>query len=253
MNDKTDTIESFAWSDSELDESFELFNQIEAIPPAAIEKRSMEIIAHELDERGIILVKENEAVIKRVIHATADFDYAEHLVFSDGAVPYAVSLLKNSKPVIITDTNMALAGISKIACKKLGIDSFCFMADEDVARHAEKTGATRASCSIDKAVRIASNNDTSKDGGISFSGRPLIFAAGNAPTALVRLRRLFDAGYVKPALIIGVPVGFVNVAAAKELIIGMNVPYIVARGRKGGSTVAAAIVNALLYKADGER
>lgn len=237
----------------ELYESPERFDQIETISPAAIEKRSMEIISSELDKRGVVLAKENEAVIKRVIHATADFDYADNLVFSDGAVQYAVTLLKNSKPIIITDTNMALAGISKSACKKLGVDSFCFMADDDVAQHASKTGATRASCSIDKAACIASGAYTSKENGISFSGRPLIFAAGNAPTALVRLRQLFDGEYIKPAFIIGVPVGFVNVVAAKELIIGMNVPHIVARGRKGGSTVAAAIVNALLYEADGER
>ena len=139
------------------------------------------------------------------------------------------------KPVIVTDTNMALAGINKTACARLGIETHCFMADEDVREASKQSGLTRAACSVDKMAHLFGN-----------SSRPVIFACGNAPTALVRVRQLHDARLFSPALVIGVPVGFVNVVAAKELILQSEIPHIVARGRKGGSTIAAAIMNALL-------
>lgn len=202
----------------------------EQVLPGEIEKRSFEIITEELGERK--LCPEQEAVIKRVIHTTADFDYADNLTFSDHAVELALEALRQGTP-IVTDTNMGKAGVNKAALKKAGSDVFCFMADEDVAEAARVNQTTRAVASMDKAAAL---------------GRDCIFAVGNAPTALIRLHELVDRGIITPKLIIGVPVGFVNVVQAKELIMSMDVPYIVAKGRKGGSNVAAAICNALLYQ-----
>lgn len=201
---------------------------LETILPEEIEKRSFEIIQGELKKS---LNPALAPIIQRVIHTTADFDYAESLYFSDNAIPAALDALNNGAR-IITDTNMAKAGINKAALKKLGCEALCFMADEDVAAAAHQTGITRAVASINKAVQL--------------EGR-LIFAIGNAPTALIRLHDLINEGHIRPALVIGVPVGFVNVVQSKELIMQLSTPCIVARGRKGGSNVAAAIVNALLY------
>ncbi len=195
----------------------------------AIEARSMEIIESELRTE---IPPENKAVVKRVIHCTADFDYAENLAFSDGAVRKGIEALKNGCTVV-TDTQMARSGINKAALSKLGCDVQCFMSDPDVAEEAKARGCTRARVSMEKATRL---------------GKELIFAVGNAPTALLTLRELIDEGAVSPALVIGVPVGFVNIIEAKEAIMETKVPYIVARGRKGGSNVAAAIVNALMYQ-----
>ena len=140
--------------------------------------------------------------------------------------------------VIVTDTNMGLSGINKKRLSALGGEAFCFMADEDVALQAKEQGTTRAVASMEKAARL-----------YGLQGRPLIFAVGNAPTALVRIYELIEEGLAAPALVIGVPVGFVNVVQSKELILTLeDTPYIVARGRKGGSNVAAAICNALLYQ-----
>ena len=189
----------------------------------------MEIIESELRTE---IPPENKAVVKRVIHCTADFDYAENLAFSDGAVKKGIEALKNGCTVV-TDTQMARSGINKAALSKLGCDVQCFMSDPDVAEEAKARGCTRARVSMEKAARL---------------GKELIFAVGNAPTALLTLRELIDEGAVSPALVIGVPVGFVNIIEAKEAIMETKVPYIVARGRKGGSNVAAAIVNALMYQ-----
>lgn len=189
----------------------------------------MEIIESELRTE---IPPENKAVVKRVIHCTADFDYAENLSFSDGAVRKGIEALKNGCTVV-TDTQMARSGINKAALSKLGCDVQCFMSDPDVAEEAKARGCTRARVSMEKAARL---------------GKELIFAVGNAPTALLTLRELIDEGAVSPALVIGVPVGFVNIIEAKEAIMETKVPYIVARGRKGGSNVAAAIVNALMYQ-----
>ena len=192
----------------------------EKIKPMDIEKRSFEIIT------------ENELVIKRAIHTTADFDYADNLVFSPHAVKIGIEALKGGCD-IVTDTQMAKSGISKATLAKLGGEVHCFMSDPDVAAEARERGVTRALVSMEKAAKLE---------------KPCIFAIGNAPTALIRIRELVDAGELHPALVIGVPVGFVNVVESKELIIESAVPHIVARGRKGGSNVAAAIVNALLYQ-----
>ena len=204
----------------------------EIIKPMEIEKRSFEIISGILEDEGIVLDPETEPVIKRVIHTTADLDYVKNLVFSEHAVRIGVEALKSGCD-IVTDTQMAKAGISKTTLAKLGGEAHCFMADEDVAAEAKRRGVTRAVVSMEKAAGLK---------------KPLIFAIGNAPTALIALDELIKAGRLAPKLIIGVPVGFVNVVESKELIIASNVPHIVARGRKGGSNVAAAIVNAMLYQ-----
>ena len=204
----------------------------EIMKPMEIESRSFEIISGILDERGIALPEENAPVVKRVIHTTADFDYVDNLVFSDRAVQFGIEALKSGCD-IVTDTQMAKAGISKATLAKFGGQVHCFMSDEDVAREAKERGVTRAAVSMEKAARL---------------GKPLIFAVGNAPTALIAIDELMKRNALTPRLIIGVPVGFVNVVESKELIIASSVPYIVARGRKGGSNVAAAIVNALLYR-----
>lgn len=198
--------------------------------PAEIEKRSFEIITAELGARTF--APGVAEVVKRVIHTTADFDYADNLCFSENAVERAKAALA-AGATVVTDTNMALAGISKVTLAKLGGRALCLMADEQVAREAKARGVTRATVSMEHAAHL--------DG-------PLIFAIGNAPTALIRLHELIEEGAVQPALVIGVPVGFVNVVEAKELFLGGKTPYIIARGRKGGSNVAAAIVNALLYQ-----
>ena len=210
----------------------ELKSKIDHLLPEEIEKRSFEIITEELKKKGISLPAEQENITKRVIHTSADFDYADTLVYSKDAVAIAKELIKNGAD-IVTDTNMALAGINKKVLAKLGGQTHCFMADEDVARLAKERGVTRAVASMEKARNIE---------------KPVIFAVGNAPTALIRLYEMIQEGNWHPAFVIGVPVGFVNVEAAKELIMETEVPYIVNRGRKGGSNVAAAICNALLYE-----
>jgi precorrin-8X/cobalt-precorrin-8 methylmutase len=207
-------------------------NKIEVFKPEEIEKRSFEIIAKELSDRKIVLPKEEEPITKRVIHTSADFEYADTLTYSENAVVTAKKLLSEGA-YIVTDTNMALSGVNKKALAKLGGAAYCFMAEEEVAKEAKKRGVTRATVSMEKAAGLE---------------KPVIFAIGNAPTALIRLYELIESGSYKPAFIIGVPVGFVNVEAAKELIMETEVPYIVNRGRKGGSNVAAAICNALLYE-----
>ncbi|MBO4330794.1 MAG: precorrin-8X methylmutase [Oscillospiraceae bacterium] len=204
----------------------------EIIKPADIEKRSFEIITELLGDRK--LDPENESVIKRVIHTTADFDYADNLVFSPGAVSLGMRALRDGCD-IVTDTQMAKAGINKAALERLGGSVHCFMSDEDVAREAKERGVTRAVVSMEKAAALSLK-------------KPCIFAIGNAPTALMRLRELILSSEASAALTIAVPVGFVNVVESKERMLSCSVPYIVARGRKGGSNVAAAICNALLYR-----
>ena len=203
---------------------------IETIRPMDIEKRSFEIITELLGDRQ--LDPENEPVIKRVIHTSADFDYADNLVFSPHAVQIGIDALKSGCD-IVTDTQMARSGINKTILGKLGGEVHCFMSDPDVAAEAKERGVTRAIVSMEHAAKLP---------------KPCIFAIGNAPTALLALHELMNAGKVHPALVIGVPVGFVNVVESKELMIDSDIPHIVARGRKGGSNVAAAICNALLYR-----
>ena len=201
--------------------------------PADIERTSMGIITAELAARGLAVPPENAAVVKRVIHTTADFDYAENLRFTPGAAAAGVAAMR-AGAMVITDTNMALAGITKPGLAKLGGQALCFMADPAVAAAAKAAGSTRAAAAMHRAAR-------------EYPGA--VLAVGNAPTALFSLEALMEAGKLHPALIIGVPVGFVNVVESKERIIeAAAAPYIVSRGRKGGSNVAAAICNAMLYQ-----
>lgn len=211
--------------------------QLENVKPMEIEKRSFEIIGQELKEQGKILQPDTELIVKRCIHTSADFDYADNLAFSPGAVEQALAAIREGAD-IVTDTQMAKAGINKRSLARYGGQVHCFMSDEDVAAAAEAAGTTRATASMDKAAALGGN---------------FIYAVGNAPTALVRLYELIREGKINPKLIIGVPVGFVNVVASKELIMETEVPWIVARGRKGGSNIAACICNALLYMLNNER
>ncbi|MDD3278991.1 MAG: precorrin-8X methylmutase [Lachnospiraceae bacterium] len=209
--------------------------ELENIKPMDIEARSFAIITEELGDRK--LDPQQELIIKRCIHTSADFEYADQLCFSKDAVSQAMEALKKGA-CIVTDTQMAKAGINKRALARLGGEVYCFMSDEDVALKAKELGTTRAHVCMDKACTL---------------DKPVIFAIGNAPTALVRLYELIEEHKINPELIIGVPVGFVNVVQSKELIMQTQVPYIVARGRKGGSNIAACIVNALLYKINNDR
>lgn len=209
--------------------------ELENVKPMDIERRSFEIITEELGDRK--LDPDKELIIKRCIHTSADFDYADNLCFSEGAVEKALAALRDGA-CIVTDTQMGRSGINKRALARLGGEAYCFMSDEDVAAAAKKNETTRAVASMDKAAEL---------------DKKLIIAVGNAPTALVRLYELIKEGRIRPALIIGVPVGFVNVVQSKELIMQTDVPYIVARGRKGGSNIAACICNALLYMIDNNR
>lgn len=209
-----------------------MLTELEQVRPADIEKRSFEIITEELGDH--VLLPGTEPIVKRCIHTSADFDYADNLVFSDHAVDRALDAVRRGAS-IVTDTQMARAGINKKRLARYGGEVHCFMSDEDVAETARLNGTTRAAACMDKAAEL-------------YGNERLIFAVGNAPTALVRLYELVNEGVLRPELIIGVPVGFVNVVQSKELILGLkDTPYIVARGRKGGSNIAACICNALLY------
>lgn len=204
--------------------------ELEQVLPAEIERRSFEIITEELGERSFL--PGTEPIIKRCIHTSADFDYADNLVFSENAVEKALRAIRSGAS-IVTDTQMGKAGINKKRLARYGGQVHCFMSDEDVAETARRNGTTRAAASMDKAARL--------DG-------KLIFAVGNAPTALVRLYELITKGVIRPELVIAVPVGFVNVVQSKEMILSLeDTPYIVAKGRKGGSNIAACVCNALLY------
>lgn len=204
--------------------------------PSGIEGESMRIIQQELEDMGITLAPDCADVVRRAIHTTADFDYAKNLVFTPGAAAAGVAALRAGTP-IVTDTNMARSGINQKACTQLGVERFCYMADPEVAQVAQANGTTRAVAAVDRWAQEHPN---------------AIFAVGNAPTALLRMCELMEAGKLRPSLVIAVPVGFVNVVESKEAMLELcrklEVPAIVAMGRKGGSTVAAAICNALLYR-----
>lgn len=198
--------------------------------PADIEKRSFEIITQELGDRSF--PEEIAPIVKRVIHTTADFDYADNLMFSPHAVQQALQAIQDGAH-IVTDTNMAKSGINKKILAQFGGEVHCFVAEPDVAAEAKQRGVTRSTVSMERAAKL---------------NVPLIFAIGNAPTALIQLDKMIAERKLSPELIVGVPVGFVNVVESKECIMQAGVPYIVARGRKGGSNVAASIINALLYQ-----
>ena len=205
--------------------------ELQRVAPADIEARSMEIIGQELGDR--VFPADQLPIIKRAIHTSADFDYADNLVFSPDAVAAGIAAIKGGC-TIVTDTQMAFSGVNKKVLEKFGGKAVCFMSDPDVAAEAKERGETRATVSMERAACLEGH---------------LVLAIGNAPTALVRACELMEEGKLAPALVIGVPVGFVNVVESKELLLTMNVPHIVARGRKGGSNIAAAICNALLYQA----
>ena len=200
--------------------------------PVEIEKRSFEIISEKLGGRQFNPQHIN--IIKRVIHTTADFDFADNLVFSADAVTVAINALKSGAR-IVTDTQMAKAGINKKAADQFNCSLHCFIGAPEIAAAAQANGCTRARAAVDRAAETLEN--------------PVIFAVGNAPTALIRLYELITGRGFLPALIIAAPVGFVNVAESKELIMGLQIPHIAIKGQKGGSAVAAAICNALLYEA----
>ena len=206
-----------------------MLNEIKIVKPNEIEKRSMEIITQELN--GRTWPEPQFSIVKRCIHTSADFDYADNLCFSENAAMLGVEALRRGA-VIVTDTKMAWSGINKKKLAEYGGEAYCFMSDEDVAKDAQERGCTRAAICMERGAAL---------------GKEVIFAVGNAPTALIRLYELIQEGKVDPALIIGAPVGFVNVVEAKELIMTAGVPYIVPRGRKGGSNIAATICNAMLY------
>lgn len=202
---------------------------INNLPPGEIEKRSFEIITAELGDTD--LPAEVLPIVKRVIHTTADFDYARTLFFSDGVVEKGREALRSGCPVV-TDTTMARSGINAGALEKFGAAAHCHIGDPDVREAALRDNCTRSRAAVDKAVELWGD---------------AVYVVGNAPTALLRLCELMQQGRVRPKLVVGVPVGFVNVVESKELLLSTDAPRIVARGRKGGSNVAAAIVNALLY------
>lgn len=208
-----------------------MLDKIQIVKPEEIERRSMEIITKELG--GRTWPEPEFSIVKRCIHTSADFDYADNLCFSENAARIGLEALRRGAK-IVTDTKMAWSGINKAKLKEYGGEAYCFMSDEDVAVSAKERGCTRAAVCMERGAALPGE---------------VIFAIGNAPTALIRLYELMEEG-LKPALIIGAPVGFVNVVEAKELIMEADAPYIVPKGRKGGSNIAATICNALLYYKD---
>lgn len=211
-----------------------MLDKITIVKPEDIEKRSMEIITSELG--GRTWPEPEFSIVKRCIHTSADFDYADNLCFSENAAQLGVEALRRGAH-IVTDTRMAWSGINKKKLESLGGRAYCFMSDDDVAAEAKERGCTRAAICMERGAALPGE---------------VIFAVGNAPTALIRLYELIQEGKTKPALIIGAPVGFVNVVESKELIMKIgkkaDVPFIVPKGRKGGSNIAATICNAMLYQ-----
>ena len=207
-----------------------MLDKIKIVKPTDIEKRSMEIITSELN--GRTWPDPEFAVVKRCIHTSADFDYADNLCFSEDAVRLGMEALKRGAH-IVTDTRMAWSGINKKKLASFGGEAHCFMSDEDVAAEAKERGCTRAAICMERGAALPGE---------------VIYAIGNAPTALIRLYEMIQEGKIKAALIIGAPVGFVNVVESKELIMEAGVPFIVPKGRMGGSNIAATICNAMLYQ-----
>lgn len=204
--------------------------KIENIRPDQIEAKSFEIISEILGDR--VLDPRYELVIKRCIHTSADFEYADSMYFTDGVVEKIKEAIKNGA-TIVTDTKMAQSGINKKRIEAYGGKVLCFIGDEDVAAEAKERGLTRSYISMEKASKLEA---------------PVIIAVGNAPTALFSICELVKEGKLDPVAVIGVPVGFVNVVESKEQLIESGIACIVARGRKGGSNIAAAIVNAIQYQ-----
>lgn len=196
--------------------------------PMGIEEKSFEIIGEEMGEHSFS--DEELLIVKRTIHTTADFEYKDLVEISENAIETAKNLFTNGA-TIYTDTNMALNGINKIALSKTNSKVICYVNEPQVHEEAKTKNITRSMAAVEKACE--DNVD--------------IFVFGNAPTALFRLKELIKEGRANPKLIVAVPVGFVGAAESKENMDELNIPYIRVKGRKGGSTVAAAIVNALMY------
>ncbi len=201
------------------------------LKPEAIEAESFRIIdseigPHQFDEQ-------QWPIVRRVIHTTADFELAEQMRFSWDAVFRAITALRGGAQ-ILCDTNMVLAGVNKARLAKLGGSAVCHVADPQVASEAKDAGLTRSTLALRKGVAEGCS----------------IFLIGNAPTALFELLRLVEEGEVRPDLVVGVPVGFVGAAESKDALIASDLPYIAIEGRKGGSAIAAAILNALLIQAE---
>ena len=196
--------------------------------PMGIEEKSFEIIGEEMGEHSFS--DEELLIVKRAIHTTADFEYKDLVEISENAIETAKKLFIHGA-TIYTDTNMALNGINKIALSKTNSKVICYVNEPQVHEEAKNKNITRSMAAVEKACE--DNVD--------------IFVFGNAPTALFRLKELIKEGRANPKLIVAVPVGFVGAAESKENMDELNIPYIRVKGRKGGSTVAAAIVNALMY------
>lgn len=213
------------------------------IKPEDIEKKSFEILTSQMDKDRLKFYTDEELlVVKRTIHTTADFDYQYNVIFQNNAIETLKHCIQ-SDAMIFTDTNMALSGINKrILTGKFSITPRCLIAESDTVEYAKKNNTTRATASVDLAYQIRDEKqDLNKDKKI-----PIVFAVGNAPTALIRIHELLDK--YTPDFIIAAPVGFVNVIEAKELIKQSNIPAIICDGNKGGSNVCAAIINAVLLQ-----
>ena len=195
--------------------------------PDEIENLSFQIIEREIETHN--LEDEQWLIVRRMIHTSADFEYKDMVRFHPGAIKSGLDAIRSGKK-IITDTNMARVGIRKKELDQFGAATACFMNDPMVHRQAKATGATRARVAVDMAVEDMAGG---------------IYVVGNAPTALLRLIELVEAQKARPALIIGLPVGFVNAAESKAALMELDYPYITNVGRKGGSNVAASVVNAL--------
>ncbi len=201
---------------------------IEALKPQEIETRSFEIIDEEAGKHGFSEAEWN--IVRRMIHTSADFEYMNTVRFHKDAIKNGLQALRSGCNVL-TDTNMARSGIRKNDINDYGGEVRCLIADESVQKESKKTGKTRAVISVEKSVELMKGG---------------IYVVGNAPTALIRLSELIHAGAIKPALIIGLPVGFVNTVESKEMLIETDYPYITSIGRKGGSNIAASVVNAMI-------
>ena len=206
------------------------------LAPEEIEAESFRLIEEEVGPHPWSLLE--WPVVRRVIHTSADFEYARSMVFSAGAVAGAIEALRRGRG-IVTDTTMALSGIAKPRLERFGIKTSCFVADPEVARGAKELGITRSILAMRKGTADPGNG---------------IFVIGNAPTALFELIRQVREEGLRPDLVIGLPVGFVGAAESKEALLALEeelpgIPFITNRGRKGGSNVAAAAVNALLILA----
>ncbi len=200
------------------------------LDPAGIEAESFRIIDTEAGVHGFSA--REWPLVRRVVHTSADFDFVANTVFAEGALAAGIAAVRAGSP-IYCDTNMIRAGVNKARLAEFGCELRCYVADPEVAQAARKRGVTRSVVGLEKGVAEGCR----------------VFLIGNAPTALYALLELHAAGLVAPALVIGCPVGFVGAAESKEELCNAALPYIVCRGRKGGSTIAVALLNALLLEA----